>query len=178
MSGLQPISTAPRDGTVVDLYAVNDGLPTQRLPGMVWDSCGLTMHGIQGVWVDSSDPADGVMWSESDGRDGCGPTHWSPRVSSSENEVGHLRERLATAMVGDLVHSSSCSTSGAPANDPGECDCGGSTWRSLAESLHSQFDHQGCTCTFQSDNCCAFAEVERAMRLQEVRTSLARTVSS
>ena len=83
-------------------------------------------------------------------------------ANATDVEVSNLRERLATAMVGDLVHRSDCSTSGAPANDPGECDCGGYTWRDLALSLMRQFDHQGCTCTFNSDDCCAFAVVSRA----------------
>jgi hypothetical protein len=33
-------------------------------------------------------------------------------------------------------------------------------WRDLAEGLHGQFDWQGCTCTFPSNDCCSFAKYE------------------
>jgi hypothetical protein len=67
---MHPIADAPRDGTLIDLYAVYPGLPVQIVAHCRWDTGHRLEYGV-GAWVEDG---DGVIWSD------CpfyGPTHWS-----------------------------------------------------------------------------------------------------
>lgn len=71
-SGWQPISTAPRDGTVVDLTAEDDdGVPWQ----MQWDAAFVNhlVSPLPGVWIT---PDGAFTWSEAEPE--FGPTRWRP----------------------------------------------------------------------------------------------------
>jgi hypothetical protein len=39
----------------------------------------------------------------------------------------------------------------------------GDKWKELCEALVGQFDHQGCTCTFPDEQCCAFSAASAAI---------------
>lgn len=73
-----PISTAPRDGTVVDLTWMEDGQPQE-----VWPMCWSLFAGAgmknKGIWVMRSSLSGGVLctWAEED--PDCAPTHWRAR---------------------------------------------------------------------------------------------------
>lgn len=77
----QPLDTAPRDGTEVNLTWMDLGRPQDIYP-MRWEpetGNALAQAG-PGIWVMRSRVSDEVLctWSESD-PDGA-PTHWQPRV--------------------------------------------------------------------------------------------------
>lgn len=79
MSDWQPIDTAPKDGTVIELTALDDGVPFEIWP-MLWSATqrnGL-FPGRVGMWVMS----DGSLTWNAD-LDGCGPTHWRPASCAS-----------------------------------------------------------------------------------------------
>jgi len=61
--GLQPIDTAPTDGTVIHIYAIEGDVVVISM---------LAQWGAD-EWVHPSDSE--CTWTL---RDGCGPTHWSP----------------------------------------------------------------------------------------------------
>lgn len=69
----RPIETAPKDGRVIDLTWLEDGIPAEIWP-MKWDHSqtnGL-FPGRVGMWVS----LDGsVTWNDVDN----GPTHWRYR---------------------------------------------------------------------------------------------------
>ncbi len=69
MSEWQPIETAPRDGTVVLLWATD--APACE---MYWDPAGrnLLVQSGPGIWTH---PSGELTWSE---QFGAGPTHWMP----------------------------------------------------------------------------------------------------
>lgn len=65
----QPIKTAPRDGTVIEVMA--DGIAASV---MFWDAA-------EHCWIEADGPC---IWSEGDD---CGPTHWRPTVSPMVQRV-------------------------------------------------------------------------------------------
>ena len=70
----QPINTAPRDGTEVELIWMEDGQP-QEVWTMRWQ---LFRGGKAGVWAMQSKLSGALLctWSEADPSEG--PTHWRP----------------------------------------------------------------------------------------------------
>lgn len=72
--GWRPIETAPRDGSVVEITALeDDGTPFEIHP-MCWDANGrntIFAPGMVGMWTA---PDGSYTWREGDG----GPTHWRP----------------------------------------------------------------------------------------------------
>lgn len=65
----RPIKTAPRDGTVIEIWA--DGIMAIVAR---WDK-------VRSVWVEKGFPA---IWSEGDG---YGPSHWRPVYSRTVEKV-------------------------------------------------------------------------------------------
>lgn len=65
----RPIDTAPRDGTLVEVYADGDGPFVMR-----WNASGTNwlVSKQPGIW-EAADAA--FTWCEDDG---MGPTHWRP----------------------------------------------------------------------------------------------------
>jgi len=79
MSGWQPIETAPRNGAVLEITALEpDGQPFEIWP-MKWDpeKTNGMFPGVRGFWTT---PDGTVTWNE-DGD--AGPTHWRPSRSAS-----------------------------------------------------------------------------------------------
>ena len=77
MSEWQPIHTAPRDGSLVDLTWMDNGIP-QEIYRMRWLSDAeneLFAPGIKGMWVLQG---GGMTWTE-DNSAGA-PTHWRSRT--------------------------------------------------------------------------------------------------
>lgn len=73
----QPIETAPRDGTPVEVWA--DGMMSSV---MRWDSKFVSpISETPGCWVEVDGPC---VWSEGAG---CGPTHWRPSMSPTVERV-------------------------------------------------------------------------------------------
>lgn len=74
MSAWQPIETAPRDGTVVEITALeDDGTPFEIWPAS-WGHIQrneLFAPGVIGMWIVT---AMDMTWLEGEG----GPTHWRP----------------------------------------------------------------------------------------------------
>lgn len=78
----QPIETAPQDGTIIDLTAIDDDGELFEIHPMRWAHIqrnGL-FPGRVGMWVS---PYCGYTWND-DGHGG-GPTHW--RARKQENAV-------------------------------------------------------------------------------------------
>lgn len=80
MTTWHPISTAPRDGTVVDLTWMEDGHP-QEIFSMCWNQFAgnpLVQSG-KGIWAMHSRVSGRILatWCEQD-PDGA-PTHWRAR---------------------------------------------------------------------------------------------------
>lgn len=72
-TGWQPLSSAPRDGTVVELTWMDDGKPQEIWP-MQWAHIqrnDLFASGVVGMWVV---PDGSLTWTEHN-PDGA-PTHW------------------------------------------------------------------------------------------------------
>jgi hypothetical protein len=71
----QPIATAPRDGTEVDLTWMEDGQPQEVWP-MRWN---IFQKGMGGIWAMQSKTSGALLctWSEEDPSEG--PTHWRAR---------------------------------------------------------------------------------------------------
>jgi hypothetical protein len=77
----QPISTAPKDGTIVDLYCVGErwtdcywGFP-HHCCGEYEGHCDSDWHGLEEGWVHSA--TNEVLTSIHEG-DHLDPTHWMP----------------------------------------------------------------------------------------------------
>lgn len=70
----QPINTAPRDGTIVELWAKDAGGPYP----MAWDAQGFNplVSSRRGIWVLLG---GGLTWCDEDA--GGAPTHWQPYTS-------------------------------------------------------------------------------------------------
>lgn len=75
-----PIVSAPRDGTVIELWA-EDADPTGAIP-MYWDPKFINpiVSDLPGIWVLRG---GGLTWSERHYLGG-GPTHWRPIISSQD----------------------------------------------------------------------------------------------
>lgn len=73
----RPISTAPRDGTEVDLTWMEDGQPQEIFP-MRWQI--FRNGGGKGIWAMQSKVSGALLctWTEDDPSEG--PTHWRPRA--------------------------------------------------------------------------------------------------
>lgn len=76
----QPIATAPRDGTEVDLTWMEDGQPQEVFP-MRWNIFAgnpLVQKG-RGIWAMQSKLSGALLctWTEEDPSEG--PTHWRQR---------------------------------------------------------------------------------------------------
>ena len=66
----QPIETAPKDGTLVDLWAVSEHSPEgRRLPDCYWAKGMLTPRDMPERWRGRGMPVNHLNWQ---------PTHWMP----------------------------------------------------------------------------------------------------
>lgn len=78
-SDWHPISTAPRDGTEVELTCMDDGKPQEIYP-MRWNrfAGNKLVQDHKGIWAMQSKLSGALLctWSEAD-PDGA-PTHWRP----------------------------------------------------------------------------------------------------
>lgn len=75
MSEWQPIETAPKDGTVIELTALDNGVPFEIWP-MRWGHIqrnGL-FPGTVGMWVTQR----GFLMTWNGAPNEGGPTHWRP----------------------------------------------------------------------------------------------------
>lgn len=71
MNDWQPIETAPRDGTLIELTYMKDGKAQDKVV-MKWDNeCpSKSFPDLPPCWVSASDV---FIWID---ESGCGPTHW------------------------------------------------------------------------------------------------------
>lgn len=72
----QPLDSAPRDGTLIDITAIDDDGEVFEIHPMVWDPSAknaIFAPGMVGMWVA---PGGEYTWREGEG----GPTHWRPHV--------------------------------------------------------------------------------------------------
>ncbi len=87
MSEWRDISTAPKDGRIVDLTWMGRDGPEEIWP-MQWDahaSNPLVQEG-KGIWVLRNRRTGSIemTWTEKDGD--AGPTHWRPPAAEQEGE--------------------------------------------------------------------------------------------
>lgn len=71
----QPIDSAPRDGTIIELTWMDNGRP-QEIYQMRWSPTqrnAFFAPGVVGMWVV---PDGSMTWTESDSNGA--PTHWRP----------------------------------------------------------------------------------------------------
>ena len=74
MTGWQPISTAPKDGTLIDLWVINDMGKGHRVPRCDWDS----WNDCWRQWPDTDSSYNDAMYDDEH------PTHWMPLPSPPE----------------------------------------------------------------------------------------------
>jgi hypothetical protein len=84
MGDWERLETAPRDGSVIELTAIEDDGSLFEIHPMQWGHIqqnGIFAPGIIGMWVA---PGGEYTWREGEG----GPTHWRPyrRTTGDENE--------------------------------------------------------------------------------------------
>lgn len=70
MSEWQPIESAPRDGTRVDLWMVNNDGVARRVADAYWEENGYTQTWIDGNWRDVRSPCWYAPGFDYDGADG------------------------------------------------------------------------------------------------------------
>lgn len=81
MGDWQPISTAPKDGTLIEITALEDDGTVFEIWPMQWMAIqrnGL-FPGAVGMWTT---PDGGITWNGAP--DDCGPTHWRPLTPPAE----------------------------------------------------------------------------------------------